>query len=455
MMKVTMSNRQQGGGGRPAAQGLYDPAFEHDACGVGMVCNLKGVRSHDVVHKALQILINLSHRGACGCDETTGDGAGILMQIPDRFLRKVAGGLGFTLPPETEYAAGLVFLPREAAERQFCMDLFERVIRAEGQVFLGWRNVPQHNEVLGDIARGVEPDIHQIFIGRGTGLKDQAHFERKLFVIRKVMENAVRASALKEKAFFYVPSLSSRTLVYKGLMLADQIEPFLPDLADPDLQSGMALVHQRYSTNTFPTWDLAQPFRFLCHNGEINTLRGNVNWLTARQALFQSDLFGDDMRKLFPIATPGASDSAILDNAIELLYHAGRSLPHAVIHADPGGLAEPPDHERREAGFLPVPRLPVRAVGRPRLHPVLRRQLRGRRARPQRPAPLPLHSDQGRLRHHGLRDGRAGGRPRQRGAQGPPAARPHVPGRHVQGPHRGRRGDQAARWPPAGPTARG
>ena len=314
----------------PERQGLYDPQFERDACGVGMVCNLKGVKSHDVVQKALQILANLSHRGACGCDEKTGDGAGILLQLPDKFLRKVAAAEKIKLPGETEYAAGLVFLPRDPTERAYCMDLFERVVREEAQEFLGWRNVPQHNHVLGDIARGVEPDIYQVFVGRGKGIKDQPHFERKLFVLRKVLERAIRESGLKEKKFFYVPTLSSRTMVYKGLMLADQIEPFLPDLVDPDFQSAMALVHQRYSTNTFPTWDLAQPFRFLCHNGEINTLRGNVNWITSRQRLFYSPLFGDDLRKLFPIATPGASDSAILDNVVELLYHAGRSLPHVM-----------------------------------------------------------------------------------------------------------------------------
>jgi glutamate synthase domain-containing protein 2/glutamate synthase domain-containing protein 1/glutamate synthase domain-containing protein 3 len=325
---ITMSKYQMGQS--PKRQGLYDPQFEHDACGVGMVCNLKGVKSHDVVSKALQILANLSHRGACGCDETTGDGAGILMQLPDKFLRKVAGDLKIKLPEETAYASGLIFLPRDPAERAYCMDLFERVIREEGQEFLGWRNVPQHNEVLGDLARAVEPDIHQLFVGRGKGIKDQAHFERKLFVLRKVMEKAIRESTLKEKNFFYVPTLSSRTMVYKGLMLADQIEPFLPDLTDPDLQSAMALVHQRYSTNTFPTWELAHPFRFICHNGEINTLRGNVNWITARQRLFHSPLFGDDLRKLFPVATPGASDSAILDNVVELLYHGGRSLPHVM-----------------------------------------------------------------------------------------------------------------------------
>ncbi len=316
--------------GRPLAYGLYDPQFEHDACGVGMVCNLKGLQSHDVIHRGLKILVNLSHRGACGCDETTGDGAGILLQLPHRFLRKVAGGIGISLPEETAYASGLVFLPRNPLARQFCMDLFERVIRAEGQEFLGWRNVPQNNEVLGEIARRVEPEIQQIFVGRGTGIKDQAHFERKLYVIRKVVEKAIRESSVVEKGYFYVPTLSSRTMVYKGLMLADQIEAFLPDLADPDMESAMALVHQRYSTNTFPSWELAHPFRFLCHNGEINTLRGNANWLAARQRVFHSPLFGDDLRKLFPIAAPGASDSAILDNAVELLYHAGRSLPHAM-----------------------------------------------------------------------------------------------------------------------------
>ncbi len=327
----SMTNSEQGGRPlRPRGEGLYDPAYEHDACGVGMVCNLKGAKSHDVVRKALQILVNLSHRGACGCDEKTGDGAGIMIQLPDAFLRKIAGDQRIRLPEETAYASGLVFLPRDRAERAYCMDLFERVIREEGQECLGWRNVPQHNEVLGDIARAVEPDIHQIFIGRGAGIKDQAHFERKLYVLRKVMEKAIRESSLGEKRFFYVPSLSSRTIVYKGLMLADQIEPFLPDLTDPDFQSAMALVHQRYSTNTFPTWDLAHPFRFICHNGEINTLRGNVNWITARQRLFHSPLYGDDLRKLFPVATPGASDSAILDNVVELLYHGGRSLPHVM-----------------------------------------------------------------------------------------------------------------------------
>ncbi len=315
----------------PAEQGLYSPRFEHAACGVGFICSLKGERSHGLIYNALQILMNLTHRGACGCDEKTGDGAGILVQVPHQFLKTRTDELGIRIPDPGEYGVGLVFLPRDEAQRRHCCELFEAVIAKEGQEFIGWRDVPVKSEGIGDIARQAQPFTRQIFIGAGKGIADESHLERKLYVIRKIMENAVRASDLPDKAAFYVPSLSCRTLIYKGLLLADQIEDYYPDLADPAMVSGLALVHQRYSTNTFPTWDLAQPFRFLCHNGEINTLRGNVNWMQARQSLFESPMFGDDMKKLFPILTPKASDSAILDNAIELLYHTGRSLPHAVM----------------------------------------------------------------------------------------------------------------------------
>ncbi len=319
-------------GGLPAAQGLYDPRFEHDACGVGCVVNLKGEKSHDVIHKALEILVNLSHRGACGCDEKTGDGAGIMMQLPEKFFRKKCGEIGIKLPGGAyEFAAGLVFLPRDAAQRAKCKQTFEEAIKAEGQQFLGWRDVPVNNEVLGDLARDVEPFISQIFVGRGAGITDNRHFDRKLYIIRKQVEKAIRSSGMPERGYFYVCTLSCQTFVYKGLMLADQIEPFLPDLVDPDMVSGLALVHQRYSTNTFPTWDLAHPFRFLCHNGEINTVRGNTNLMNAREVLFKSPLFGSDMHKILPIIAPGASDSAALDNAVELLYHTGRSLPHAMM----------------------------------------------------------------------------------------------------------------------------
>ena len=318
--------------GLPGAAGLYDPRFEHDACGVGCVVNLKGEKSHAVISKALDILMNLSHRGACGCDEKTGDGAGIMMQTPDKFFRKKCGELGIKLPAGAfEFAAGLVFLPRNAGQRDTVKKMFEDVVRAEGQPFLGWRDVPVNNEVLGDLARDVEPHIAQIFVGRGAGIQDNRHFDRKLYVIRKQIENAVRSSNLPEKKYFYVCSLACQTFVYKGLMLADQVKLFMPDLADTDMMSGLALVHQRYSTNTFPTWDLAHPFRYLCHNGEINTVRGNTNFMNAREALFKSPLFGHDISKILPIVSPGASDSAALDNAVELLYHTGRSLPHAMM----------------------------------------------------------------------------------------------------------------------------
>ena len=312
-------------------RGLYDPRFEHDACGVGMVCHMKGEKSHRIIADGLQILVNLTHRGACGCDETTGDGAGILMQLPHDFLKKVSAQVSIKLPAEKEYASGLVFLPPDQKQRKIYMDRFEAVVREEKQYFLGWRQVPVAGDALGDLARQLEPAIYQIFIGRGPDTVDPAHFERRLFVIRKVIEGFVRASDLPEASYFHIPSLSSQTLVYKGMLLADQITAYYRDLTDPDMTSALALVHQRYSTNTFPTWDLAHPFRFLCHNGEINTLRGNVNWMNSRQHLFQSERFGQDMSKLFPIATPGASDSAIFDNAVELLYHSGRSLPHAIM----------------------------------------------------------------------------------------------------------------------------
>ncbi|NKB23958.1 MAG: glutamate synthase large subunit [Kiritimatiellae bacterium] len=317
--------------GPPQAQGLYDPAFEHDACGAGFICHLKGEKSHEIIQNALKILVNLTHRGACGCDEKTGDGAGILIQIPHLFLKKAARIEGIHLPDEKEYGTGIVFLPSDEKERLFCKEACEHVIKEEGQKILGWREVPTNNKVIGDIAAKAEPTIKQIFIGRGSSIEDTAHFERKLYVIRKVLEKRIREADLTQKKFFYVLSLSCKTLVYKGMLLADQVEPFYPDLKDPDLISALALVHQRYSTNTFPTWDLAQPFRFLCHNGEINTLRGNINWMNAREHLFQSELFGDDIHKLLPVATPDASDSAILDNALELLYHTGRSLPHAIM----------------------------------------------------------------------------------------------------------------------------
>ncbi|MDJ0723180.1 MAG: glutamate synthase central domain-containing protein, partial [Desulfobacterales bacterium] len=315
----------------PQGRGLYNPQLEHDACGVGMICDIQGGASHDIVRTALQMAVNLTHRGACGCDATTGDGAGILMQLPDGFLRRVGGELGFDLPETGAYGTGLVFLPSDNEQRRRCQETIEAATKDQGQTLIGWRTVPVNREAIGGLALAVEPAVRQVFVGRGPGLPDRRAFERKLYIVRKLAERAVRESNLPQKGYFHIPSLSARTMVYKGMFVADQLGPYFPDLAAPDMASALAIVHQRYSTNTFPAWDLAQPFRFLCHNGEINTLRGNINWMNARQALFASDLFGADMAKLFPIATPGASDSAILDNALELLYHTGRSLPHAMM----------------------------------------------------------------------------------------------------------------------------
>ncbi len=335
----------------PRRRGLYDPQLEHDACGVGMICDIQGAVSHDIVRTALQMAVNLTHRGACGCDATTGDGAGILMQLPDVFLRRVGGELGLGLPEAGAYGTGLVFLPPDAEQRGRCRTLIEAAIKDQGQTLIGWRTVPVNREAIGGLALAVEPVIYQVFIGRGAGLADRRAFERKLYIVRKLAERSVRNSDLPQKHYFHIPSLSARTMVYKGMFVADQLGPYYPDLTAPDMASALAIVHQRYSTNTFPAWDLAQPFRFLCHNGEINTLRGNINWMNARQALFASDLFGADMAKLFPIATPGASDSAILDNALELLYHTGRSLPHAMMMLIPEAWQEHRTMSRAKQDF--------------------------------------------------------------------------------------------------------
>jgi glutamate synthase domain-containing protein 2/glutamate synthase domain-containing protein 1/glutamate synthase domain-containing protein 3 len=316
----------------PEAQGLYDPRQERDACGIGFVVNTSGARSHDIILKGIQILLNLTHRGACGCDPETGDGAGVMIQIPHEFFQKECDRLGFALPNRGEYAAGLVFLPVEPHPRLICEGIFERIIAEEGLQMLGWRDTPVDIEAIGRVARASQPYIEQIFVGRPAGM-DQDAFERKLYVVRRRVEREVAASAdldPRDKAFFYVPSLSSRTIVYKGLLLAPQIPRFFGDLADPDCVSALCMVHQRFSTNTFPTWQLAHPFRYLCHNGEINTVRGNAAWMAARQPILASPLFGDDIRKLLPIIGPGLSDSATLDAVVELLTLAGRSLPHVM-----------------------------------------------------------------------------------------------------------------------------
>ena len=293
--------------GLPGKQGLYDPFFEHEACGVGFVVNVKGKKSHQIIQQALQVLRNLDHRGACGCEANTGDGAGLLMQMPHAFLQKQCDKLGFKLPKPGQYGAGLIFLPQDPPERQQCERAFEKIVKEEGLKIIGWRTVPTDNSSLGATAKASEPFIRQVFIARGRSLKDDMAFERKLYVIRKRSANIIPHLALLQARYWYVASLSYKTLVYKGMLLTEQVTRFYPDLNDPLMESALALVHSRFSTNTFPSWNRAHPYRYLAHNGEINTLRGNINWMHARQAMFESELFGDDIKRFSPSSTPTAA----------------------------------------------------------------------------------------------------------------------------------------------------
>ena len=315
----------------PANQGLYNPANEHDACGVGFVANIKGARSHAIIEQGLLILKNLTHRGAVGADPLAGDGAGILIQIPDQFFREEMAARGIKLPPLGEYGVGMIFLPQEPASRLACEYEIERAIKDEGQVLLGWRDVPCDSTSLGESVKKIEPVIRQVFIGRGAGVTVTDALERKLYIIRKVAGHAIQALKLEHSKEFYVPSMSARTLVYKGMLLAGQVGSYYKDLSDPRVTSALALVHQRFSTNTFPTWDLAHPFRMIAHNGEINTLRGNVNWIRARQGAIFSPILGKDLDKVWPLIYDGQSDSASFDNALELLTMSGYSLAHAMM----------------------------------------------------------------------------------------------------------------------------
>jgi glutamate synthase (NADPH/NADH) large chain len=315
----------------PRKQGLYDPRHEHDACGVGFVADLQARASHDIVSKAVEVLVNLEHRGACGCEPNTGDGAGILLQMPHRFFLREAARLKIALPKPGEYGVGMIFLPKDRAARQECESIIERLVVEEGQWLLGWRDVPVDGGDLGPTARAAEPVIRQVFIGRSDAIGDEVSFERKLYVIRRRIENAVKSSQIPQRGMFYVCSLSMRTIVYKGMLNSAQLAPYFADVRDPELETALALVHSRFSTNTFPNWARAHPYRFLAHNGEINTLRGNINWMHARERLFQSPGFGTDIAKLRPVIDTDGSDSAMFDNALEVLAMAGRTLPHAAM----------------------------------------------------------------------------------------------------------------------------
>ena len=313
----------------PSRQGLYDPQFEHDACGVGFIVQIKGQPSHAIVEDALTILCNLDHRGAVGAEPNTGDGAGILFQIPHGFMQRVAAENNMALPALGYYGVGMIYTSPVVAEREQSRQIFETVATEEGLTVLGWREVPTDNSMLGNTAKASEPFVQQVFIERPAALTDLLDFERKLYVIRKRSHSLIRAA--QHDTYWYQASLSSRTIVYKGMLMPEQVGQYFPDLRDPDLASALAMVHSRFSTNTFPSWERSHPYRYIAHNGEINTLRGNINWMNARQSLFESPLFGDDIQKVRPVINMDGSDSLIFDNALELLTLAGRSLPHAVM----------------------------------------------------------------------------------------------------------------------------
>jgi len=318
------------------SKGLYSIANDHDSCGVGLLVQMKGKKSHKIIRQALDTLTHLEHRGACGCEVNTGDGAGILIQMPHEFFTKECEKLKIHLPKEGEYGCGVIFLPQDKAEQKRVEGIFNEIVKKKGQILLGWRKVPIDDSMIGKSARDPMPVMKQVFIGvgpKGPGLPGSTveAFERRLFIIRKCFEREICKADLNEKNKVYICSLSSRVLVYKGMLISHQVKPFFPDLQNSTLKSAIAMVHSRFSTNTLPRWELAQPFRFLCHNGEINTLRGNINWMRAREALFESKLFGNELNEIFPVITEGCSDSATFDNALELLMMGGYSLPHAVM----------------------------------------------------------------------------------------------------------------------------
>jgi len=341
---------QRHAAGLPSAQGLYDPANEHDACGLGFVASIRGEKSHSIVEKGIEVLTHLEHRGACGCDPETGDGAGVLIQIPHEFFVRECANQGIALPEPGGYAVGMVFLPVGKLERLQCEGVVEKIIQEEGFEVLGWRDTPVDGSAIGRVARGSQPYIEQIFLKTLEPLAE-LDFERKLYVVRRRIENEIAHAEIEGRGNFYIPSLSCRTIVYKGLLLAPQITKFYPELSDPLVKSALCLVHQRFSTNTFPSWPLSHPYRHIAHNGEINTVKGNVIWMNARQRLLESPLFGKDIEKIFPIIVPGGSDSASLDNAVELLLHSGRELPHVMAMLIPEAWSGNPHMDPSKRAF--------------------------------------------------------------------------------------------------------
>ena len=397
--------------------GLYDPQFEHDACGIGAVVDIKGRKSHQTVDDALRIVERLEHRAGKDAEGKTGDGVGILLQISHKFFSKVADERNIRLGNEREYGVGMFFFPQNEHMRAQAMKLFEVVTRKEGLEFLAWRKVPVDPDAVGQKARDCMPSIWQCFIKKPAKVSKGIDFDRKLYVVRRVFEQASNGT--------YVPSLSSRTIVYKGMFLVHDLRLFYADLQDPDYESAIGMVHSRFSTNTNPSWMRAHPNRFILHNGEINTIKGNTDAMLAREESISSPILQDDMNKILPIINTSGSDSAMLDNALEFMVMNGMDLPLAV--------REQQEHQPEKARFLPVLRHHAGAVGRPRRHPLLGRRRHGRGAGPQRPAPQPLLHHQGRPHDPVLRGGRAGMRPGEHPRQGPSAPRQNAAGGHRQG----------------------
>ena len=320
----------------PPKQGLYDPWFEHDACGLGVVANIKGRKSNKILQQALVVLRNMDHRGGQGADSNSGDGAGILFQIPHNFFIKECLKNNLLLPAEGHYAVGFMFLPPDTVERENTQRHFENIVKENGQEIIGWRNVPVNPEILGDNSRKSQPEISQVFIKASSQVLerlsiDENAFERKLYIIRREAENKIRYGNLRGGKYFYISSLSSRTIVYKGMLTTSQLTSFYSDLQDEAIETALALVHSRFSTNTFPSWERAHPYRYLMHNGEINTLRGNINWMRSRQTMCGNSLWGKDIKKVMPIIDETGSDSGMFDNCLEFLVMSGRSLPHAAM----------------------------------------------------------------------------------------------------------------------------
>ncbi|MDH5721491.1 MAG: glutamate synthase subunit alpha, partial [Spirochaetia bacterium] len=312
-------------------KGLYNPDFEHDACGIAFVADIKNRKSRNIIDLALKAQENLDHRGAVGADPETGDGAGILFQMPDKFFRRVFSEIDIELPEYGKYGIGFMFLPQDSVTRKAVENIVEKIIVDEGQNFLGWRDVPVNNKVPGKGAKFLVPFIRQCVIGASSDMKTQLDFERRLYLIRRVIDQRIRLELKLDRKNYYVPSFSSRTIVYKGMLLAYQLAKFYPDLKDKDIESSLAMVHTRFSTNTLPSWELAHPYRYIVHNGEINTVRGNKNWMATRQAVMNSPHFGRDLKRMLPIIMEGQSDSATFDSVLELLVMGGRSLPHAMM----------------------------------------------------------------------------------------------------------------------------